>query len=865
MASWLHLLFCGNQTTTKVLCLVSPDMASSTKTKTPLQALILADSFTNTCRPISLERPKVLFPLGGTTPMIAYVLEFLEASGVEEAFVFCSSFAGEVERFLASSKYSSGIGDMVVRAVRHEKCATAGDALREVHTRELLKSEPFVLISGDVVSNVNLAAVIEEHKLRHARDKECIMTMCFKQAPSTCRTRALGDDLVVAMDGKDNRVLQYLDEPGKAEVQFDSPCFKHHTKVRFRYDLLDCNVDVCSLSMVDRIADEYDVQDLRRHFVTREVADRELGLKIFGHVVQGEYAARVFDPRTYDTIACDVIRRWAHPLTVDNNFLDFSASSFTCSRGNRYKETGVQMASTAEIGPNTVLAGSAQERTHVGEKARILGGSTVGRGCRIEDGALVSGSHLWRRVTVEAGAVVDRSILCDGVVVKRGARVGRGCILSFGVVIDVGVTIPDFTRLTCVPRELVRQRRSAEEGMDAYSEDEDEDDSDGGGGGNKDFDWASELAAMTPASDTKVVGPAGVGRVWDPSEDNDEDYSDSDSDSDEERGREKITAAMRARRALIARSMGATEHEDHVALRWEAWVEEMGQGGGGGGEQSGLGLLMGGADGMTMMGEEHVRGDARGVELGGGDNNGSGSLTLDSVKGDAAAAGDYATNSSTANGGSGKGGTGGGSTSEEELGHFRAQIAEWVSAFRQDDSIDMNLQIRMYALQVDVNLRPEAARLIVADVLENDCATPSASDVKVQIKALLGKWKNVLKSFAQDYSEAGVAILAAVEDFVVKQMEEDEECCENPEAKVLPIMSAFPFIVMALYSDLELITYEAIQKWRTFMEEEEGKLQTALFNMPLLQRVLTGIQAQEDESSGSDSDSDSGSGSSDSD
>ena len=104
----------------------SSSSSSSPKTKTPLQALILADSFTNTCRPISLERPKVLFPLGGTTPMIAYVLEFLEASGVEEAFVFCSSFAGEVERFLASSKYSSGIGDMVVRAVRQAAAAAGG-------------------------------------------------------------------------------------------------------------------------------------------------------------------------------------------------------------------------------------------------------------------------------------------------------------------------------------------------------------------------------------------------------------------------------------------------------------------------------------------------------------------------------------------------------------------------------------------------------------------------------------------------------------------------------------------------------------------------------------------------------------------
>ena len=53
-----------------------------------IQAIVLADSFTNTCRPISLERPKVLFPLCGT-PMLSYVLEFLESAKVDEVLVFC--------------------------------------------------------------------------------------------------------------------------------------------------------------------------------------------------------------------------------------------------------------------------------------------------------------------------------------------------------------------------------------------------------------------------------------------------------------------------------------------------------------------------------------------------------------------------------------------------------------------------------------------------------------------------------------------------------------------------------------------------------------------------------------------------------
>ena len=65
--------------------------AEDSNTNNKIQAVILADSFTNTCRPISLEMPKVLFPLCGT-PMLDYVLEFLEAANIDEVLVFCSSF-----------------------------------------------------------------------------------------------------------------------------------------------------------------------------------------------------------------------------------------------------------------------------------------------------------------------------------------------------------------------------------------------------------------------------------------------------------------------------------------------------------------------------------------------------------------------------------------------------------------------------------------------------------------------------------------------------------------------------------------------------------------------------------------------------
>jgi len=44
-----------------------------------------------------------------------------------------------------------------------QECYSVGDALRELDAKQLLRGD-FILVSGDVISNVNLDAILEEHK-----------------------------------------------------------------------------------------------------------------------------------------------------------------------------------------------------------------------------------------------------------------------------------------------------------------------------------------------------------------------------------------------------------------------------------------------------------------------------------------------------------------------------------------------------------------------------------------------------------------------------------------------------------------------------------------------------------------------------
>lgn len=65
---------------------------------------------------------------------------------------------------------------MRVTTIVSTNCTSAGEALRIIDQRDVIKSD-FVLVSGDTVSNVNLAPILEAHRSRRSADKNAIMTM----------------------------------------------------------------------------------------------------------------------------------------------------------------------------------------------------------------------------------------------------------------------------------------------------------------------------------------------------------------------------------------------------------------------------------------------------------------------------------------------------------------------------------------------------------------------------------------------------------------------------------------------------------------------------------------------------------------
>lgn len=494
---------------------------ATAKREDPLQAVLLADSFINSFRPLSLDRPKVLCPLNNVT-MIDYALDFLAGAGVEELFVVCVS--DEVEEYLASpSRGVSASSSMQITVIKDSTLTTAGDALRELDKRDLVQSDPFIFMFGDTVTNVDLTAAIATHKARRKKDLTAIMTILFKQVGASQVTELGGvnqssirsciDDLVVGIDSKQgNRILLYDDTSSAGSVALPCSFFGSHSEVDIRCDLADCGIDLCSPDVLARFQDEFDYLKVRK-FVSDSVAEEEEGLqnKIFAHILdKNEYAARVVDLATYSAISRDLLQRWCYPVVPDNLPSGYKKGyRYSMQRHYMYFE---QKNGKTQVGRGTIIRGTGMMGANcsVGDSCRIEQ-TVVGHGCKIGSGVTMLGTILWDNVQVEDSATVVQSMLADGVTVKEGAVVNRGCVIGAGCVVGKGMVIPEFTRITL-------EQEDDDDFGDDWSDDEEEESEEENNESGKKGKEGNELQTQV-----ELVGADGKGLVWKPPAEDDDD------------------------------------------------------------------------------------------------------------------------------------------------------------------------------------------------------------------------------------------------------------------------------------------------------------------------------------------------------
>eukprot|EP01132_Coremiostelium_polycephalum_P001071 gene1071-1357_t len=412
------------------------------KSEEVLQAIVLGDSFDRKFAPITLEKPRTLLPLVNI-PLLDYTLELLASGGIQEIFVFCCAHAEQIKQYISQSRWSKLPG-VIVKAIVGSNCQSTGDALRAIFQCQLIQSD-FVLISGDVVSNMNLAKALQVHKARRELDKNNILTMVFKQASPSHRTRSKQDDPVIGIDHDTLQLLCYENSVRENKIKLSTKMFKKHPSIQLRYDLIDCHIDICSPEVLALFNDNFDFEDIRKDFIHDLMASDLLDHRIYTYVLQGEYAARVKDLRTYHSVSKDIIHRWTFPMVPDNNFM--CNTTYSLSRQMIYKEKGVKLLSDCVVGEETVLG----HGTQIGGGSDISH-SIIGRNCIIGNNVKIVGSYIWDNVIIEDDVIITSSMICDGAHINANSTVSKGSIISFNVVVGDALFVDQFSKLTiCDP------------------------------------------------------------------------------------------------------------------------------------------------------------------------------------------------------------------------------------------------------------------------------------------------------------------------------------------------------------------------------------------------------------------------------
>ncbi|KAJ2365248.1 translation initiation factor eIF-2B epsilon subunit, GEF, partial [Coemansia sp. RSA 2607] len=415
-----------------------------------LMAIVMADSFDDLFQPLSLNKPRCLLPLCNV-PMIEYTLEFLASSGVNETLVVCKSHAEAIKSYIKQSKWARAHSPMKVKTKVVQQSRTVGEALREIDDAPFRSD--FILCTGIVISNMNLAPIMEMHTANGKRDKDQVMTMILQEATPLHRLHDKSDESVYIIDPSNNRLLSVDSLPSVPKTNhLDIPLntIVEAAEVEIRADLIDTNVYICSPEVLELFRDNFDYQTMRSdfiHFISISTLDsstfyahiltgtsgldglrlddgqgadaRDGGSGDFATVSHSGYVAGVIDTSSYDAISRDMISRWTYPLCPDSNPVDETAYSY--NRGAVYKAEPVFLGRESRVEHHVILGSN----SHVADFARVSD-TVLGKNCGIGERSLVRGSYLFDNAKVSRGSVVEKSILgervtiLDNVVIERG-------------------------------------------------------------------------------------------------------------------------------------------------------------------------------------------------------------------------------------------------------------------------------------------------------------------------------------------------------------------------------------------------------------------------------------------------------------
>jgi mannose-1-phosphate guanylyltransferase / phosphomannomutase len=355
-----------------------------------MKAVVMAGGEGSRLRPLTIGRPKPMVPLVAK-PVMGHILDLLKRHGITEVVVTLHFMPEAIQSFFGSG---SSLGMRIHYAIEETPLGTAGS----VKNAQEFLDEPFVIISGDAVTDINLQQVIEFHDSKKAE-----ATLTLYRVPNPL-------EYGVIITDADGKITQFLEKPSWGEVISDT---------------VNTGIYVVEPEVLDLIPDGVP-SDWSKDIFPQMLQE---GRPLYGYIAGGSWTD-IGDIAEYMRATGDALHRRVHTQDPGQHI-----------GGDVWVGKGVEIAPDAQLyGPiflgdevkvkgGVIIHGPTviRDYTIIDNRAHI-DRTIIWRNCYIGEGAEIRGAIICRQCTVKSKAV-----LFEGVVVGDNSIVGEGAVLHASV------------------------------------------------------------------------------------------------------------------------------------------------------------------------------------------------------------------------------------------------------------------------------------------------------------------------------------------------------------------------------------------------------------------------------------------------
>lgn len=342
-----------------------------------MQALILAGGKGTRLRPLTVYTPKPVVPICNR-PFLLYQVDTLRRAGITDITLSLSYQPQKIEQQLGDG---SDYGVKIKYTVEPQPLGTAG---AYKFAEELIR-EPTVVFNGDILTDLDLGAVIDRHRATKASATIVLTPVENPSAYGLVETEA------------DQRVRRFLEKPKSDEISVNT---------------INAGTYILEPHVLDYIpaGENYSFE----YGLFPDLLAR--GEKFYAYVPEQAYWIDIGTPARY--------------LQVHYDLLSDKVNSV-----NLGERRGKLEAAAAQIDELSIIADDCTLKPGV----EIIN-SVLGPGCFVEEKARIVNSVVWAHTRVGAGAEISDAII------GRGCHVGRSATVQAGTVLGDKSSLTDYTQ-----------------------------------------------------------------------------------------------------------------------------------------------------------------------------------------------------------------------------------------------------------------------------------------------------------------------------------------------------------------------------------------------------------------------------------